>query len=223
MSNARKKLLVLGDSWVYGAELKNPDNDSWPVLLGKILDIDVKNFGVPATSLDHVVQLLLSNFNHSPEYVDWHHNKDIEYSLVLAVTGSTRSMYFENREFKEIHINTPGMAVESYYKYLYSEEMRLFNLHRNIILIQNFCNVFNINVCFVSNWESIPTHNLIDQSLWHKKSLVEILGIENFDTREPLITKMSENPYIFPNRNHPNEQGHIKIASELAEWLKNDR
>jgi hypothetical protein len=65
MSNKQQKLLVCGDSWVYGAELENPDHDSWPILLGNILGISVKNFGVPATSLDHVVQLLLSDFKNS--------------------------------------------------------------------------------------------------------------------------------------------------------------
>lgn len=212
-----KKLLVFGDSWPNGQELENPTRDSFPVLLADLVEFEsIENFSKPSTSVDQAVYEFINAINNLD-------TATYDYTILFCLTGSDRSMYMSGKNTMEIHPYNTDAISKAYYLYIHSDELAKFNLIRNILLVQEMCNNRNIPVYFVSNWNSVPEHDLITACIFDK-TLVGILGMVNFD--DPVVSdgpfaQLKQSNYVLPNDCHPNPAGHKKIAEELANWINN--
>lgn len=206
-----KILVTIGDSWPAGAELQNTAC-AFPNLIANNLEIESINLAEPGTSADQALYKLL---NLSLD-IDWQHTL-----LLFCLTGITRSMYIDNSCPKEIHPMAKTTVAQFYYKYIHSNQLDQFNRMKNILSAQQYCAKKGCELLFVNNWDSAPNHNLIDQSKFYNKTLIEILNInQKLDDKKLDWNLISQHEFIKPNTCHPNETGHQKIAKELSQWIK---
>lgn len=199
-----KKLLVFGDSWPWGADLKNPESDAFPILLANKLNLECVNLSRRATSIDHAVDAFLKT--------------NLTDSVVLfCVTGYSRSMYFNGEYVCEIHPKDKDM--EWYYTRVYSDELGQLNRLKNCLLIQEICNNEGIPVYFVSNWDQIPSHKLLDPTRWSPKTLIQMIGANNYNLDGHVDWKKVGRKNMVDSSSHPDETGHKLIAEELHKWI----
>jgi len=206
-----KKLLVFGDSWPFGSELENYQQDCFPALMEEILKIPVENNSLPGTSIDHMVHKFLDLVK-----------KDqlAECGILFCLTGISRSMIFKGNTLKEIHPSRNDIESETYYAYIFSWELAEFNFLKNCLLVQYICKTLKIPLYFVTNWYDVPESPLLDKSNFYSKSLIEIFGIDSMKTKfDYFWSSVEKNEYFYPNKYHPNEKGHRLIAKELSEWI----
>ena len=201
-----KKLLVFGDSWPAGAELSNPSADAFPIILAKKLNLICENRSKSATSIDHAVLEFLKS--------------DLTNAVVLfCVTGYSRSMYFDRGTVWEVH---PSNAeLEWYYTKMYSDELGQLNRLKNCLLIQEICINRGIPVYFVSNWDTVPTHTLLDSKLWAQQTLIQTICKKPYKVTGSTVDWLSidRSDRINMTNNHPNAAGHHLIAEELYKWI----
>jgi hypothetical protein len=204
-----KCLLTFGDSWPAGSELDARCNDQrFPELVARALGLGSINLAEPATSIDHAVLNLIQR-------------TDLADSMVLfCVTAKERGMYFDGGQRVELHPQHTQLPSVSYYSYLYSDKLGEYNRIKNVLLVQEICNRLNVPVRFVCNWNHPPQHALIDPDLFYPQSLVEILGIANFEDDSSFYSTRGCSPYINPNLGHPNLAGHRLIADTLTAWIQ---
>ena len=73
---------------------------------------------------------------------------------------------------------------------------------------------------YLEGWTKINwTYPGIDKRKFVPKTALEMFQAKmNTSTNE--LVKYQNNPYIYPNKYHPNQKGHQLIAEELYEFLK---
>jgi hypothetical protein len=119
-----KNLIVFGDSWPAGADLQDPQKDSFPAILSQKLNLNCKNLSQRGTSIDHAVNVFLKT--------------DVTDSMVLfCATGYARTMKIDSDQIFEVHPQDPNM--EWYYTRLYSDELGKLNWIKNCLLVQEIC------------------------------------------------------------------------------------
>jgi hypothetical protein len=199
-----KNLTVFGDSWPAGADLQNPNNDAFPALLANKLNLNLVDLSQRGTSIDHAVRAFL--------------NTDITDSVVLfCITGYARTMYLDRDYAFEVHPMDPGM--EWYYTKLYSDKLGKLNRIKNCLLVQEICKNKKIPVYFVSNWDQLPDHKLIDKTLWCSKTLIQMTGSTPISLDSDVDWSKINRKNMIRYSNHPNEAGHKLIAEELYTWI----
>lgn len=213
MPNAIKTLCCFGDSWPAGAELAGSDfSKRFPNLIAQNLAVQCKNFAEGGTSIDQAAHRFLSMLTE----IRWSKG-----GVLFCLTAFERGIFFVNGEPTELHPAVKQTANTSYYAHIYSDELHEFNRIRNVLLVQSLCKNYNIPLWFVCNWNRNPNHVLIDNSKFYSRSLIEVLGLDGWHGWRPgVFDQMINHEYITPNANHPNLQGHAKIADALTEWIK---
>lgn len=205
------RLLVYGDSWPYGAGLNNPELHSFPIIIGKLLALEVHNFSEQGTSVDHAVYSFISHYKHN-----FLNNTD---KVLFCITSKSRSMIFDQDNCAvELHPRGVKETDRMYYKYFYSEKLADLNLEKNILLVKLICDLLKIQSFFVANWEDIPCKN---HANFYHTTLLGILHSERVNLIEDtngVSLMWNPSPYLFDHR-HPNEKGHQKIAEELSKWI----
>lgn len=205
-----KKLLVFGDSWPAGAELKQPDTECFPYVIAQQLGLELKNYARGGTSTEQALHRLLNDVD------DW------DNSIVLfCLTGISRSMIIENKQnTTELHplVSTP--ASDAYYKYIQSDDLDEFNRIRNVLAVQQCCWQKKSKCLFVSNWNPLPTHSMIDLAKFYPKTLTEILDLSKNSDTQFWTSRELNSKYVKPNYGHPNALGHMHIGSVLSDWIK---
>lgn len=208
-----KFLQVFGDSWPYGAELGIQCNThSFPVLMANILNFDaVVNQSVPATSIDHAVMAFM-NFCAEVKIQQYQNRK---YTILFCLTGFSRYLAYKNSQWMELHPMRPDPESVNYYKYVHSDQHASHRAIKNILTVHGLCKSMDFDCYFVSNWDKVPDHVLLQDVPIYHKTLCEILdlplGLQTF--------RFSKSKYISPNQSHPNVSGHELIAATLSEWL----
>lgn len=204
------RLVAFGDSWPAGSELRqNEMSLRFPELLAHNLGLKCVNLSQPSTSIDHAVREFL---NVLPGLTDS--------AVLFCLTAKERGLYFESGVAKELHSQHRDPACLNYYSHVYSEELGEYQRAKNVLLVQELCARHRIPCFFVCNWNDIPRHEQINQQLFHPQSLVEILGIPNFEHSDLFFTLRETSPYIVPNQGHPNLAGHRLIADTLTSWIQ---
>lgn len=206
-----EKLVTFGDSWPAGAELADQDlHTRFPDVVAKNLKLESVNLSQCGTSIDHAVLEFLKNIDSIAD----------DHSAVLfCLTAIERGMYFDPQP-QELHPQHRDLPSLSYYSHIYSQELANHNRLKNVLLVQELCEKFKVPLMFVCNWNSPPIHSLLRSHRFYHKSLVEILGIKNFEDDNNFFVTREQCKYIKPNQGHPNVQGHDLIAQELTNWIK---
>jgi hypothetical protein len=205
-----KQLVTFGDSWPAGAELQDLTL-RFPDVIANQLNLTSLNLSQCSTSIDHAVL----------EFLNFIKNNNYQDSVVLfCITAVERNIYFNNGNPCELHPTRNDLESLNYYAHIYSQELGEFNRVKNILLVQELCQRFQLPVFFVCNWNNLPTNNLINIDNFYKKSLVEILNIPNAESNKNFFEERTRSKYIKPNQGHPNVQGHNLIATELFHWIQ---
>lgn len=206
----KSRLVVFGDSWPAGFGLKNPGEESFPELLGKQLNARVLNLSQCATSINHAVWNL---FEFLKDRDDQYQDK-----ILFCLTGKIRHWHFDKGVACEIHPTNTDIVSKAYYSYIYSDELGHIEWIKNIILIQEICRQHLLPVYFVSNWDNLPDHPMIDLNNFYSKSLLNLFGFENISEEKFTNSHMNN---IYMTNIHPNVAGHKLIADSLGNWIIN--
>jgi hypothetical protein len=205
------KLVVFGDSWPAGGELKDR-TDAFPYLLADQLGLELQQIATDGSSQPYDVH----------RFIKWleHPLTDPKDSLVLfCFTGKDRSWFFKNGLIRNIHPSINDPEITAYYRHLYSPELADAESEKGMLLLQTLSTTFNVTIRMIMNWDSIPASSLIDKNIIYPLSLAGTLG--GHVTSETGLTHFFNNSeYIKPNLSHPNPKGHKHIADQLALWLK---
>jgi hypothetical protein len=199
-----KNLIVFGDSWPAGSGLQDPQKDSFPTILAQKLNLNCKNLSQRSTSIDHAVNVFLKT--------------DLTDSMVLfCTTGYARTMKIDCEQLSEVHPQDPAM--EWYYTRLYSDELGKLNRIKNCLLVQEICRNKRIPVYFVSNWDPVPFHDLLDQAQWSPKTFMQMISAGSCNPDAEVDWSTVNRKYMIYHTSHPNEAGHRLIAEELHTWI----
>lgn len=225
-------LLIFGDSWAYGAELKESQREKlcFGAVLGRLLNIDqIFNFSEPGTGITHLNLQLDSAVKElglkSPK-------KDQTFIAVFFLSGKERFLFFDSQgEYAHLAaagsvirpcqnhlINDFDMINEFYFKHLNSSKSDVINLNVNLACLQSRCLYHGIRDFYISGWQPLDLWCEIDRSKIYEqgnKTCADFLGLSNKDGQ--MIFK--NNPFIFRYRTHPNQKGHAMIAQELYQMI----
>jgi hypothetical protein len=199
-----KNLIVFGDSWPAGADLQHPHQDSFPTILAQKLNLNCKNLSQNGSSIDHAVVKFLET--------------DITNAIILfCATGYARTMKIDRGNLFEVHPQDPAM--EWYYTKLYSDELGNLNRIKNCLLVQEVCKNKGIPVYFVSNWDPVPSHALLNHAQWSPKTFTQMISTGPCNPDYEVDWSKVNRKYMTQRSSHPNKEGHMLIAEELYRWI----
>lgn len=217
VNRSQSKLLIFGDSWPFGAELDLTKEKPYGTLIAEYLNCPVSNYSRPATSIDHLPLQLIEAQNREP-YLNG-------CKALFTLTSPSRSMYYQDGEYKEIHLNNSDTISKNYYAYQWSHEMEKYKTNMVMLSLQSMCKSLGIKDYYVCGLEPITfTYPGIDLNKIYdegRSSLTTLLGVaQKTPIRE--YFQIEPNEYIWPNtNNHPNQVGHQLISEKLQAWIAN--
>lgn len=200
-------ILTLGDSFTYGDELPDRMRQAWPALLGVHLDQPVTNLGWPGTCNDSIVRKLLT------------HTSQHKYDLV--VIGWTTPNRFEvwNDRISGPDTVMPDSKLPwatDYYRYSYNTQYAWERWINQVVLVQEYLISRKQPYLFIMvagdlEYQDHSQHNTVCQLVrpdcfvgWPDTGMIE------------LTRGCPRGP-----GGHPLEQGHVKIADEIAKYIRN--
>lgn len=208
-------LVVFGDSWPNGAELKQGEKTFGKILFELLNAKQYIHCAIGGSSNDRTV-LQLHNFVKTMD-------TSKEHLAVFFLTDVSRRSFI-NEEDEIIDIKIPANVEEeqdilrkNWYKYFYSKTQSNFDHCRNILSLQKICRDHNIKDYYIQGWGSAPIDfSGVDQSKIYPKTCAELFGCLEVGDEFHIDRG---NQYITPNKSHPNQQGHVLIAQTLYKWI----
>ena len=212
-------IYTIGDSFTYGAELKDPSQDAWPSLLSKSLNKPVTNLGQPGVSNTSIIEKI----------IDVVYKEDSEL-IIIAWTSYLRTQQFDGESYdtwpgaihckKKLSVQMTDNLTRSYddgynvwaYK----------NWLRQIILTQTLLKHLNkkylMAVAF-HTWGNLYN----SQYLWDRIDLNNFMGVlnKNDTYHENFGVWTVDTPKGL--NDHPLELGHKMIAEKINEYIGNQR
>jgi len=206
-------LVVFGCSWPYGVGVE-PDQNFGSVLSKMLNSSKFSNYSIPGSSNNRSVLQLL-------EYAKKNTNV-IDHIAIFSITTAWRSALIrENGRVLDIiqHTRDSNPVVETWMNEFSSTRNVQFELHKNIITMQQICKHYQIKDFYIRAWE-YQNLNLpgIDQSKIFPTTGAQLFGFT--DNQDYLNNMFSENNQYLRMCGHPNSNGHKKIAETLYQWIK---
>ena len=202
-------LLIFGDSWPFGAELKRNEL-AYGDLIAAHLGHTCCNFSQPSTSIPHLLLQLRTA-------LDQGHS---DCTAVFFLTGVDRDLVWHHGSTRELNPTNPS-DVDWYTKYN-SPDLTAYRVNTTLIALQAMCAKRNIRDYYIWGWNSVDLWSQVDTDRIYKQTVADVfLGSK---IPAPGVSKIahlknSRNPYIWPNLEHPNQLGHQRIADLLQEWI----
>ena len=228
------KILSFGDSWCYGFELDKPETQCYTHLLSEKINSDYINYGLNGNSFSKITNEILTEGINRSDFILVCIPPDIRFIgedkngnlIPLYSDDSVNSCEFIQKQmdyYKEVITDYKNFS--SYFQLLnlYTLQNYLSDLQVNFLF---FVNYGNIDYKFKFNGKIDKSNFLINYSLTNflgGNDLTLTPSKLNTDNIEASIFK---GKYFKGNFNHPNIQGHEKIAdliynnSKFQEWLK---
>jgi hypothetical protein len=178
----------------------------------------VKTFSVAATSIPHLVLQLNSALE-----------QDVAGSkAVFFLTGVDRELIWVNNMPTELCPTAPGDV--HWYANYNSPELTQYRINTTLIALQSICKKYNIEDYYVWGWDTVELWPSVDASKFYhttiadefvsnRTSPVDFVYKQYVDVDKLFYISNSKNPYIWPKKGHPNQQGHQLIADILAKWI----
>lgn len=202
-------LLIFGDSWPFGAELKQNEL-AYGELLSVRLDQPLCNFSQPSTSIPHLLLQLRTA-------LDQAHS---DCTAVFFLTGVDRDLVWHHGRTRELN-PTRLEDVDWYAKYN-SPELTAYRVNTTLIALQTMCAKRNIRDYYVWGWDQVGLWPEVDTARIFKQTVADVF-LEGIPVPRGISKimhlKNSKNQYIWPNSGHPNQLGHQRIADLLQEWI----
>ena len=218
-----EKLLIFGDSWPQGSELRS-NQMPFGELLAKKLDVPVMNLSQPSTSIPHLLLQLrnmIDNQNHR-------RISDVRGShAIFFLTSPDRDVMWRDGEQKELHLNPnhPSDFDVRWYSEFYSKNLACFRVNSSLLAISEFCKIHQIRDHYIWGWQVIELWPEINITKFWRQGRATVLDLfaENdkikFNGTLNDYACNKENRFIYPNQGHPNQRGHQLIADALHTWL----
>lgn len=228
------RIVSFGDSWAYGAELKNPEIENYSYLLSKRTSIPYYNYGANANSLQFITTEIFQKYTpQTDDFILVCVPPDIR-SLGERLDGSFMSVFTTIPEEQ-----TPTLEKKQFYHFIdvISQLKSWSPYHQllNLFSIQSYFKSLNIPYLFFTNFGYIDfTFNFqgkIDKNHLLEKSLTTLLGGNDSNICPSRFSVDGPTPDIFTgkyfkgNNTHPNLEGHKIIADTIynhkmfQQWL----
>lgn len=220
-------LIVCGDSWPNGAELKETEQN-FGQLLAEKLNAKLYNQSADASSIPHLI-LQLQRAIRSVDlsmptkalFFLTAPDRDVIWSDTLPKgTGFAQTHPPPHNKQEEIFLNCNDPLHLHWYKTYYSNELSTFRCNTSIITLQAICKHHNIQDYYIWGWDKFNTWNEIDLSKFYNQGNTTVF---DFFTEIPGLKPSHKfnitSKYIWPNGGHPNQIGHQLIADRLYDWI----
>lgn len=202
-------LLFFGDSWPYGAELKQNEL-AYGELMAAHLEHTCCNFSQPSTSIPHLLLQLRTA-------IDQAHS---DCTAVFFLTGVDRDLVWHHGSTQELNPTNP-VDVDWYAKYN-SPELTAYRVNTTLIALQTMCAKYKIRDYYVWGWDQVELWPEVNTDRIYKQTVADVF-LEGETVAQGgskiMHLKNSRNQYIWPNSGHPNQLGHQRIADLLQEWI----
>ena len=210
-------IYAIGDSFTYGDELPSQDL-AWPSILGKKLNKEIINKGMPASGNTRIVKRTIDAAIDQAEMIiiGWTDCNRVEFGDEMGIYDiwagrDTRLFQLNDASFRNVlvkHLTAYDMP-EYYYR----------NWLRQIILMQNLCLAKNIQcVMFIA----CGSHLMHKQFGFKNSKLLDAINKDVFidQSLELSVGEWTWGTKPKPN-GHPSEEGHEIIASKIYEHIRN--
>ena len=208
------RLVVFGDSWPYGAELKAGEKTFGELLHEKLGTDSFVNCSQEGTSIDHLVVQLKQYMSQADVGTD---------IAVFFISNPIRYMIHKEGNWDTIRpTGDKSMNTRSYYEYLQSDELDNHRANTCILALQNMCRYSTTIVkdIYLEGWSAIDwSYPSINKQKFLPKSALQMFEA-NMNNQTNELVKNQKNPFIYPNKYHPNQKGHTLIAEELYKFVK---
>ena len=208
------RLVVFGDSWPYGVELNQGEKTFGELLHEKLGTDQFVNYSQEGTSIEHLI-IQFKNYSSVKETAT-------DYA-VFFITNPIRYMINEDGDWNTIRPTGDKTAkTKFYYEHLQSDALDHHRANVTVLALQNMCRTSTkvIKDIYLEGWTNINwNYPGVDQKKFVPKTALQMFEAEmNKRTKE--LVKYQNNPFIHPNKYHPNQKGHQLIADELYEFIK---
>jgi len=222
MTNMKKVLLTLGDSWPEGVELNFGDRRYGEILKQRMGFDEFYNYGHGGTSNEHLVSQL-------QRYFDNHYRPDHKTTAIFFLTNPHRTAYWHrdsdfnvhgeyrqhwNSEAKEVFMKT--------WLHFHSDDVTISRSSLAITALQKWCEIAGIDDYYFSGWVKYPKWlpMVNTDKIWAKGQETAGDWFGASDHNGECLINVETNQYIRPNRQHPNQLGHELIADKLQAWIQ---
>ena len=233
-------LIVCGDSWSRGAELKNHEKTFGELLAQDLACEHFFNCSLDASSIPHLVLQLKQGLEHLK-----HHNLDPRNTIVLFfLTGTDRDLCWSDtmpigtgflksdpppyNQRRVILLNPSDKLHQEWYEKYQSPELSDFRVNTTLLALQQICEKHGLIDRYIWGWHHFPHWPEIDLSRIYDQGHTSAAAMFYDQHPGPVGTVdvsklvLNRNPYIWPNGGHPNQLGHQLIAQHLSNWIKKD-
>jgi lysophospholipase L1-like esterase len=210
-------IYCIGDSFTYGEELSNREQDAYPYVLSRMLDTTVTNLGKPATGNYRMVKRTMDIvLTHKPELIviGWSDPARQEFADDISIVDLWAGRNYRNMQNSSDHRRDLIKYMTAYDVpgYYYTKWLR------QIILLQSFCQANNVrcvmfNACNAEDWNR--TYMAKHQDLVEHVDATTFVGWPLSGSTEWCF-KTPHGP-----GGHPLEQGHQIIANKIYEHIGN--
>lgn len=201
-----KNLLVFGDSWANGDELKSHENP-FGKLIAQQFCYYFENCSQSSTGIPHLLLQLRTAIDNK-----MFKNEDV---ALFFLSGPDRDLIFQNNKAVELHPHN-SQDVDWYARYS-SDQLSAYRTNTTLIALQKICEIYNLNSFFIWGWEKVELWPEVNTQHFYPLSCAEMFD-SNFTNFTNL--KNSKNKYIWPNGGHPNQMGHQLIADNLSKFIQ---
>jgi len=194
------KLFTFGCSYTFGAGLRNPKKDCWPVVLSSYINYSSINMAKSGASNDYIVDSILKNLNQIT-------SNDL---VIVMMTWPNRKLIYDYdlNEIKNIHPNSDTKTAKNFYKHIHHEYLGILNFFQNYNAIQHLLRNKNFYITFTD------IKFILKQQQYNLKITKDDNVIIPPDLAFSNLLVDGSNDDC-----HPDEQGHIKIANFLFEHI----
>lgn len=208
-------ILTIGCSFTQGCELPKPHHDAWPFVLGRKLNVDVRNLGSGGSGNDYMFRTAIEETAKS------------KYDIVIVQWSEpSRTEVWNIEQNKPISITATSQWnrryswVKEYYKFNYNDLFRHRMWFSSILALQEYFKSINQRYIFVNLAGFNPNGYWVDyaeplEHLWNKFDTERFLGWPH----EGLLEIQGDCPLA--SGGHPLELGHQRIAEKIYDYIRN--
>lgn len=210
----KNPLAVFGCSWAYGSGVI-PDQTFGHQLSIMLGSSQFTNCGIPSSSNSRSVLQLLKYIK------DNNFNVQNHVAIFCITTAWRTALIKHDKTIVDIICkgDSSDRITRNWLQDFSSIDQTMFELHKNIICMQQICRYYQINDYYIRAWEDqkldFPG---IDQTKIYPESCVNLFGYKDSIEWGDSYPK-EENPYVLVC-GHPSASGHLKIAQVLYDWIK---
>jgi hypothetical protein len=206
------KLLVAGDSFTYGHNLKDRHLNSWPNQLNKRLGYQLIDKSKPGVSNQYIITTVMETL----------HTQNIE-NVIIGFTDVARYELFQNNDMVQIVPNRKIIQNDEverynqlYFKNFYNELYLVRNFINQVAMLESFLKVKKINYTF---FNAFGNRNILIEN--YKKINLNVLSSKTFlGWPYDDMNNLTENFDRLPC-GHPDVKAHEFWADILYDFLNN--